>query len=192
MSYGFPALSLVATAWLPAGLQLSFLVSGLASAAQATVFRNAAFRSFAGMTPMPKISTNPFDKSPEPESPYQPRVVVAPKGSYRATPAYQAPRSAGAKPNVYGTDLEPNKGGIFGGLKKGVEGMRKGLQENLKQAQEKMGAAGGGTNKDGKRSKQDIQRAAAYEKKRSEEEKLALQERDEKRRAERMARRSAK
>jgi YidC/Oxa1 family membrane protein insertase len=65
----FPGLSLAFTWWLPAGAQLTFLVTGVASYIQVSCFRQDWFRNFFGMTPIPKRRpTGPTDKPP---SPYQ-------------------------------------------------------------------------------------------------------------------------
>jgi YidC/Oxa1 family membrane protein insertase len=51
--YGMPTISLVFTSFLPAAVQLSFLVSTLMSATQSGIIRNPRFRSWANMTPLP-------------------------------------------------------------------------------------------------------------------------------------------
>ncbi|KAL3423324.1 Mitochondrial inner membrane protein OXA1 [Phlyctema vagabunda] len=56
MMYGIPGVTLAFTSFLPAGLQLSFFVTGLLSYIQASVFRNPKVRAALGMTPLP--STN--------------------------------------------------------------------------------------------------------------------------------------
>ncbi len=54
LMYGFPALSFAFTFWLPASLQLSFLVSGFISFLQATALQNVKFRKWWNLTPLPK------------------------------------------------------------------------------------------------------------------------------------------
>ncbi len=54
LMYGFPALSFVFTFWLPAALQLSFLVSGFISYLQATALQSEKFRQWWNLTPLPK------------------------------------------------------------------------------------------------------------------------------------------
>ncbi|PQE16425.1 mitochondrial export translocase oxa1 protein [Rutstroemia sp. NJR-2017a BVV2] len=51
--WGMPAISLVFTSFMPAAVQLSFLVSSLMSASQSAVIRNTSFRRWANMTPLP-------------------------------------------------------------------------------------------------------------------------------------------
>lgn len=53
MMYGLPALSLVATSWLPAATQLTFFCGGMLSFGQAWLMRKSWFRQFWNMTPLP-------------------------------------------------------------------------------------------------------------------------------------------
>lgn len=53
MQWGMPLLSMIFTSFMPAAVQLSFLVSSSFSFGQATLFRNPKFRSWANMTPIP-------------------------------------------------------------------------------------------------------------------------------------------
>ncbi|TGO43287.1 hypothetical protein BHYA_0002g00920 [Botrytis hyacinthi] len=53
MQWGMPLLSMIFTSFMPAAVQLSFLVSSSFSFGQATLFRNRKFRSWANMTPIP-------------------------------------------------------------------------------------------------------------------------------------------
>ncbi|PQE21780.1 inner membrane oxaA protein [Rutstroemia sp. NJR-2017a BBW] len=57
--WGMPAVSLVFTSFMPAAVQLSFLVSSLMSASQSAVIRNTTFRRWTNMTPLPSTSPRP-------------------------------------------------------------------------------------------------------------------------------------
>lgn len=65
MQWGLPGISLIFTSFLPSAVQLSFFVSGLASAFQATLFRNPRFRTLFKMIPLPSNSI-PGTKPPAP------------------------------------------------------------------------------------------------------------------------------
>lgn len=73
MMWGLPLVSLLFTFWLPAALQLSFLVSGIASFGQATLLRQTWFREYFKMTPIPQTASS----SPKPPSPYKGNLKVA-------------------------------------------------------------------------------------------------------------------
>jgi YidC/Oxa1 family membrane protein insertase len=179
LSYGLPTISVLFTWWLPAGLQLSFFISGIASYAQAQTFRSAAFRRWAGMYPLPTKMADPFTKPVETPL-YQERVIVARKDQYRDItsqgPKYEAPRSA-------------SSGGIFSGLSGMADAAKKNYASVKKTASETMGQ---GKKVDGKRTKQELHAAAQYEEKRQKEEKQKLAREDERRRAERAERTAAK
>ena len=55
--WGFPALSIIATWWIPAAVQLSFFTTGLVSAIQTMAFRNEKIRKYLGIAPMPKTQS---------------------------------------------------------------------------------------------------------------------------------------
>lgn len=72
VKWGFPLVSFLFTFWLPAAVQLSFLVSGLASFSQATLMRQPWFRTYFKMSPLPQR------KAPVPTSPrYKGSQMVA-------------------------------------------------------------------------------------------------------------------
>lgn len=179
LSYGLPAITVLFTWWLPAGLQLSFFVSGLLSFAQAQIFRSPAFRGWAGMYPLPKKPVDPFAEKVE-VSPYQDRVIVATKDQYRdATnegPKYEAPRSSGS-------------GGVFDGLSEVADSAKKRYNSMLKTSKQLTGLS---ETTDGKRTKQQLRVAAQYETKRKLEEKEKLAKSDERRARERAAKRAAR
>lgn len=71
--WGLPLVGLLFTFWLPAAIQLSFLVSGICSFGQATLFRQVWFREYFKMTPLPQTANG----APKPLSPYQGNLKVA-------------------------------------------------------------------------------------------------------------------
>lgn len=56
MTWGFPALSLMFTWWLPAAVQVSFFVAGVCSAVQSVILQQRWFRNYFNMTPLPNKS----------------------------------------------------------------------------------------------------------------------------------------
>ncbi|KAI9744183.1 MAG: Mitochondrial inner membrane protein oxa1 [Claussenomyces sp. TS43310] len=178
LSYVLPGITLIFTAWLPSGLQLSFFISGLLSYLQSQIFRNPAFRARFGMQPLPEKPVDPFKKDAEP-APYQDRVIVVPKSGYshNAGPTYEAPRST--------------SGLTLSGLRKEVSGVidsgKKAAKETIKSGREMVGA---GPKKDGKRTKVEIKAAEKYEEERRAEQKKQQFEADEKRRRSRLEKRN--
>lgn len=63
MQWGMPALSMIFTSFMPAAVQLSFLVSSSISFGQATLFRTPQFRSWANMTPLPQPNPSPSENT---------------------------------------------------------------------------------------------------------------------------------
>ncbi|RKF59022.1 Mitochondrial inner membrane protein OXA1 [Golovinomyces cichoracearum] len=53
MTWGLPLISVIFTSWLPAGVQLTFFVSGILSLSQASLLRQPWLRSYFEMTPLP-------------------------------------------------------------------------------------------------------------------------------------------
>ncbi|CAG8956361.1 hypothetical protein HYFRA_00003743 [Hymenoscyphus fraxineus] len=66
MLYGFPAISLAFTSWLPAAIQLSFCVSGLGGWIQAYLITKPQFRTWWGMLPIQKKAPLVVDQSGAP------------------------------------------------------------------------------------------------------------------------------
>ena len=64
MMYLLPAMSFMFTFWLPATVQLSFFVSGVLSFFQATLFKQPWFRDWANMSPLPTPGGPPAKPSP--------------------------------------------------------------------------------------------------------------------------------
>lgn len=65
--WGFPALGFLCTFWLPAGVQVSFLASGILSMFQSQLIRAPWFRARTNMTPLPRKaspSTPNLNQSP--------------------------------------------------------------------------------------------------------------------------------
>ncbi|OBT63458.1 hypothetical protein VE03_08138, partial [Pseudogymnoascus sp. 23342-1-I1] len=143
LSYGFPVISVIITAFLPAGVQLSFFVTGLWSAAQVTLFRQPAVRSFLGIAQMP-----PPVKTVDPKdaSPYRADIVTVQQMKQRAEP--------------------PTTKGIFAALSQTIEGAKESAREGVKTARDMAGQ----TETPGKRSKAQLAKAKEYEKKRRAEE----------------------
>lgn len=162
LAYGFPILSILFTFWLPAGVQLSFFVTGLWSAAQVTLFKNPAFRSFLGMTQMPPPVKEVNLKD---ASPYRADIVTVQQMKQR--------------------QAAPTTKGIFAALNETVEGAKKSAREGMKTARQ----AAGQTEEPGKRSKAQLAKAAEYEKKRRAEELQKERQRREWKRAQREAER---
>ena len=158
MSYGFPIRTILFTFWLPAGLQLSFFITGLWSAIQVTLFRNKAFRSALGLTQLPP----PPSKVPVNASPYRADILTVQQLRERA----EAPTTTG----------------VFSALNKQVDGVKEAASKTMKSAREYAGQ----DRKNGKRTKAEIARADAYEKKRQAEEKQKEAERREWRRQQRL------
>jgi YidC/Oxa1 family membrane protein insertase len=188
MSYLLPAVTVAFTWALPAGLQLSFLISGVLSFVQSTLFQKPAFREAVGMFPLPPKPTPGV-----PVSPYNSTIRLA-KSEYRADDLnYQAPRGSSPTdstlPGVR-LDSEPQEkktllGGAVKDVKSTFESIKKSATDTKKSAEEWMGAKRGA---DGKRTKQELAAADAYEKKRSAEEAKKRWEDEQRRRIQRKMR----
>ncbi|KAI6717388.1 hypothetical protein JHW43_000044 [Diplocarpon mali] len=76
MMWGLPTISIIFTWWLPAALQLSFMVTGILSYIQSTLFRQPWFRNYFSMTPLPrKVPPG----TPSQQSPYKGQMRLAAK-----------------------------------------------------------------------------------------------------------------
>jgi YidC/Oxa1 family membrane protein insertase len=73
MMYLLPAMSFIFTFWLPATVQLSFFVSGVLSYLQATLFKQPWFRNWANMSPLP----TPGGPAANPPSPYKGTLKIS-------------------------------------------------------------------------------------------------------------------
>lgn len=163
---GMPLLTLVFTYWLPAGLQFSFLLSGVLSAGQATMFRNPAFRAKFGMAQLP-TPVDPFAK-PEAVSRFREDILTAEQMNEK----YESPKAEG----------------VLGGLKEKYADIRQSASKSVKEMKEYTGQE----RKDGKRTKQEIKKAEEYEVKRAKEERQRMARLEREKRAARNARKAAK
>lgn len=166
MSIGLPALTVVFTYWLPAGLQFSFFLSGIISAGQSQLFRNAAFRERFGMHPLPTTAT---------ADPFAPKVAASKFREDIMTveqmkAKYEAPQAQG----------------VLEGLKGKVADIKQSANKSMKDMKEFTGQSRTG----GKRTKAEIRAAEAYEEKRAKEEKIRMDRLEKEKRRERAARRA--
>lgn len=166
MSIGLPALTVVFTYWLPAGLQFSFFLSGIISAGQSQLFRNAAFRERFGMHPLPTTAT---------ADPFAPKVAASKFREDIMTveqmkAKYEAPQAQG----------------VLEGLKGKVANIKQSANKSMKDMKEFTGQSRTG----GKRTKAEIRAAEAYEEKRAKEEKIRMDRLEKEKRRERAARRA--
>lgn len=142
LSYGFPVVSFLVTSFLPAGVQLSFFVTGIWSAMQITLFRQPSVRSFLGMAQMPPPVKEVDLKD---ASPYRADIVTVQQMKQREAPTTK---------------------GIFAALHETVEGAKKSAREGVKTAREMAGQS----EVPGKRTKAQLAKAKEYETKRRAEE----------------------
>jgi YidC/Oxa1 family membrane protein insertase len=188
MTWGLPAISLIATSFLPAGLQLSFFVSGLLSGAQATLLRQPWFRNRFDMVPMPTKPKSSTTTSPP--SPYKgtlKRVSAGPLSTTELGSRFEGPKAGLQKTVGQIREMEPpsKATGIFGAPIKSV----KGVVESIKDAAQ--GPIDMAKERMEKNKLKDLAREReAYEKKRQEEIKKSKAEQERKQRAERRARRA--
>ncbi len=163
---GMPLLTLVFTYWLPAGLQFSFFLSGLLSAGQATLFRNAAFREKFGMSALP-TPVDPFAKPVE-VSKFREDILTVEQMKAK----YEAPKAEG----------------VLDGFRAKVDDLKKSAQSSVKEMKEYTGQE----RKDGKRTKAQTKQAEEYEIKRAKEERQRLARLEREKRAARRARQQGK
>lgn len=164
MSYGLPAVTVIFTYFLPAGLQLSFFISGILSYCQSTAFKNASFREATGMVPLPP----PHLLTPGAAPTSAPTIKLAPE-SYRVDSTklnYEAPNRTSTLSGVSVDSVPEAEKTIFGGAKST-------FQDGLKDAKDAFGKVkttweekAGTKRVDGKRTKQEIKAAQVYEEKR--------------------------
>jgi YidC/Oxa1 family membrane protein insertase len=165
ISYFLPAVSLAFTWWLPASVQLSFFITGVTGFLQAQLFRNASFRRYFNITPMP---TRPSTLDAFAESPSASATSKTSTGGI-----YEPPREAPAKTTFLS--------GLTREVKSGVKAVQTSARKTMKSAKELAGQDA----PEGKRSKNQLKKAADYEKKRRAEESRRREEMDMERRARR-------
>ncbi|KAI9777263.1 MAG: Mitochondrial inner membrane protein oxa1 [Geoglossum umbratile] len=151
LTYGLPTLTVAFMSAWPATLQLSFFVSSILSLIQATLFRNPAFRRWAGIVPLPPRPVSSDGATPSISA----RLNIAP--SYQPPSARPTPTSA----NSTVTPSEKRKG-LIGGAVAEVRGMVTEAKKSIDQF------AGTAANKPGLRSPADLKQAKAAEAKRKE------------------------
>jgi hypothetical protein len=161
------------SAW-PATLQLSFFVSSILSLIQATIFKNPAFRRWAGIAPLPPRPASSDEATPAIST----RLNIAP--NYQPPSARQALTSA--TPAV--APSEKHKG-IIGGAVAEVRGMVTEAKKSIDQF------AGTAARKPGLRSPADLKQAKAAEARRREMLSAQRYAEEEERRAERRAKMAA-
>jgi YidC/Oxa1 family membrane protein insertase len=191
MMWGFPMLTILFTWWLPAALQLSFFVSGVLSAAQATLFRKAWFRHRFGMTPLP---TKP-SKTDAPVSAYKGTLKrVASPGPLSTTELgnrFEGPKAGLQKTVGQIRDMQPPAqsklkeilGAPISGIKGTIDSIKDAGKGAVDMTKERMAK---------NKEKSAINERKAYEAKRQEELKKERWERENQQRAERAARRAMK
>lgn len=152
LSIGLPTLSFLVTAWMPAGLQLSFFIGTFFSWGQARLFQNREFRAALGMYP---LETAPA--AVKAKNTLQDRVIVAKPNTYSTmSPTYSPPRGA---PEAADTT---QKSSILSRTTDAWSGFKKSGKELVKDAEKLADGWSGGT-PSGKRTKAEMKAAAAYE-----------------------------
>jgi YidC/Oxa1 family membrane protein insertase len=177
MLYGLPGLSVLFTFWLPASVQLSFLVTSMLSYMQLLIFKNPRFRERFNMYPIsspviPTASPSTTATTATP-SPYKGKMVR------RGPPSQAELNSSYSRPSAARVEIEPAKSSnplstIIGGAVKEAKGLRDSALNSMNSA-----------NKDRQESrskKAEKEEAEAYEKRRSKELAQEREERAEQRR----------
>lgn len=190
MTYVFPSITFLFTAFMPAALQVSFFVSGLLAFGQARLFRLPAFRSYFNMYPL----TTPGAAKP---TPYKGTMKVrAPMTQAELNRTYQGSRSVTtASHEIKAEQPAPQAPGKENPIKKfvvsTVQGTVKDISGTVKDvtqsAKDLLGKGKEGLKE--RQLKSERAAAAAYEEKRQKEIRQERYEREQQRRAEREARR---
>jgi YidC/Oxa1 family membrane protein insertase len=190
LTYVFPAITFIITAFMPAALQVSFFVSGFLSYLQALLFRWPAFRSYFNMYPLaseaPAVASKP--------TPYRGTMKVrAPLTQAELNRTYQGSRSAStASPAGSAEAAKAPDNAVKKFMTGTVQGTIKDLSSTVKEvtnsAKELLGR--GKESLQERQAKSDRSAAAAYEERRQKEIRQERYERAEARRAERAARRN--
>ncbi|CZS90190.1 hypothetical protein WAI453_004293 [Rhynchosporium graminicola] len=177
MIWGMPLLSFLCTFWLPAAVQISFLVSTILSFGQATLFRKDWFRERFNMYPLPnhilkRTTPTKTIAAVEKPSPYRSDIRLSPRpptnpvlSSGQLSSRFQSPVSVqktfGGEAFLEGEAEENRKKGIVGGLTSEVKDTFQGVMGKAKEGMKRR-------NEDSA-SKQKMTEYAAYEAKRREE-----------------------
>jgi YidC/Oxa1 family membrane protein insertase len=191
MTIALPALTFGITCFMPAAIQVSFLVSGLLSLGQASLFRVPAFRSFFNMYPLPTRSTGnptPYKGVMKVRSPLTQdeinRTYQGSRAPATTTPEFKAKQQAlhAVKP--------PGQQNIVKRFVTGtVQGAVKDIRSTVKDATEGAKAMVGKSKESmaQRQAKSDRAAAAAYEEKRQKEIRQERYEREQERRARQLA-----
>jgi YidC/Oxa1 family membrane protein insertase len=179
MMWGLPAISLLFTFWLPAALQLSFLISGICSFGQATLLRQTWFRDYFKMTPIPQNPSN----TPKPVDPYKGNLKVA------ANPILSQAELNARFQGAQETKKSSSPTGVIGKIvgKVTATGPLGEIKDAYKGVVEKATEQNNRSN-----AKADVKRQKRYEEKRQEELKKQRWEIENQKRAERAARKSVR
>ncbi|EEP79021.1 predicted protein [Uncinocarpus reesii 1704] len=160
MLVGMPLISTVAMLFWPAVLQLYFASTGILALVQSYLTTSPGFRKFARLEPLPK---------PEPQDPnttgIPSRIRVIPTTARAVPDAQQEPEQ-----QVYPAQK-------ISVIDRALDNVKTGVRDMQKQVKEKMDEMSGNkeeTNPDGtpkvsRLSKQELENAAAYEKRRKEQ-----------------------
>lgn len=151
MMYGLPCLTLVATSFLPAAVQLSFFVSGLLAFFQATLFRQPWFRTYFNMTALPKNPTPVHE--PIAETPYKGTLVR--RADIPTTGTVIKTQPAALR---QGAEAGKNGAGMLSGTVKDIMGTYEGARKTISEA------LGG----DAQKAKAEKAEAARYEERKRE------------------------
>lgn len=183
LQVAFPAITLALTAFQPAALQVSFLVSSLLSLVQSSLFRQPAFRTLFKMYPLPARNVT---STSTPISYKGNMNVRAPLTQEELNKTYQESRPSA-------TTTTASKQSTIGGFVTGtVQGAAKDIKTTFKDARQSAGElmSKGKESMAERQAKNDRAAAAAYEEKRQEQIRQERYEREQERRERQAARRS--
>lgn len=193
VKWGFPLISLVFTSWLPAGVQLTFFISGLLSLAQASLLRQPWLRSYFRMTPLP---TSNASQIPNLTSSYKGNIRIAQNSvlsQAELTERFKAPNISIKCDEPSKTSLKQNiaEQKSEGRLKQILAGAVTDIKGTVKEVVETGRNFAGNTKKEvqGRLDKAELRQRELYEKKKQEEEWNARLEEQRLRRLERKKRR---
>lgn len=175
LSIVFPSITLIIVSFQPAGLQLSFLVSGILSSIQARAFATPSVREWLGMEPVPPPpdpSDNPIfqalgygPKKPDPKPPtptikVQKRVVLASRPVAQKTLKYEAPTPIAGSTGSRRQLKKRAKTSILDSVKEGFKSKAEDFRTAARGMQERLGTTP---------EQEDKKEAERYEKRRRQE-----------------------